>query len=192
MFKKVIVITAMMLVAGFASADVIGIFADDMGTDCTVEATPYLAFDIYVMAILTDTFAGGITAAEFAVPDFPVNAGYPVGLVGFEWTSDLLIGDIYTDFSIAWGAPVGAGAGLVLIGTINITPFDPMWLGVDNVVTVMPGDACDCLVTVDDIFEIHDAQGGMFWFNCTDEEACICLEETATAESSWSSVKALF
>ncbi len=192
MIKKVIVVAAMVLFAGVANADVIGVFADDQGGACTAMIMPYVPVDIFIMAILTETFDGGITAAEFKVTNWPGNPGYPTGITNIAYTSDLIIGDIETDLSIAWPGPQGAGNGFVLIGSANLTMFDPAWIGPDHMMQVEAGDECACLVTVDDIFEIHEAQGGLFWFNCSIPEECVCLLETATEETSWSSVKALF
>jgi len=192
MIKKVIVIAALMLFAGIANADVIGVFSDDAGNDCTASIVPYVPVDIYFLAVLTETFDSGITAAEFKVSNWVGNPGYPTGMTTLTWTSSLVIGDIDMDLSIAWSTPQGAGLGFVLIGSANLTMFDPAWIGPDYMMTVEAGDDCACLVTVDDLFEIHDAQGGLFWFNCTDPQACPCLGETAAQESSWSSVKALF
>lgn len=192
MFKKVIVVAAMMLFAGIASADVIGVFADDMAGACTANIMPYTPINIYVMAILTETFDGGITAAEFKIDNWMGSPGYPTGTATVTATSDLVIGGLGTDYSIAWSAPQGAGYGMVLIATVNILMFDANWIGPDYMIRVAAGDDCGCLVTVDDLFETHDAQGGLFWFNCTAPEQCICLEETATQDSSWSAVKSLF
>ncbi|MBC8366195.1 hypothetical protein H8E52_02175 [bacterium] len=192
MFKKVIVVAAMMLFAGVANADVIGVFADDQGGACTTTIMPYVPVDIFIVAILTETFDGGITAAEFKIDNWVGNPGYPIGITAMSYTSDLIIGAIDDDFSIAWNAPQGAGNGIVLIGSANLTMFDAAWIGPDHMMTVAAGNSCACLVTVDDIFEIHNAQGGLFWFNCSVPEDCVCLLETATEETSWSSVKALF
>ncbi len=192
MFKKVIVIAAMMLFAGVANADVIGIFADEQADACTGVVMPYTPSDIFIMAILTETFDGGITAAEFKVGNWMGSPGYPTGTATVTATSDLVIGQLDTDFSIAWSSPQGAGNGLVLIASVQILAFDGAWIGPDHRLEVMEGDDCGCLVTVDDVFEQIQAQGGLFWFNCSVPEDCVCLEETATEETSWSSVKALF
>jgi hypothetical protein len=57
---------------------------------------------------------------------------------------------------------------------------------------IMAGDDCACLVTVDAEFNQVPATGGLFWFNCSVPEDCVCILETSTEETSWSSVKALF
>jgi len=68
--------------------------------------------------------------------------------------------------------------------------FDPAWIGADYVMSVAPGQDCECLVVVDHLYEIVDVMGGQFTFNCSD--VCLCLESTATGETSWSAVKSLF
>lgn len=192
MIKKVIVVVAMMLFAGIASADVIGFFADQEGGVCTENIMPYVAIDIYLMAVLNETFDGGITAAEFSVANYIGNPGYPVGQVTAVYTSTLIIGNLVDGFSIAWSTPQGAGFGSVLIGSFNILAFDAAWIGPDFMMQVVPAADSGTLATVDNLYNIWPAVGGLFWFNCTDMDACFCIEPTATQDSSWSAVKSLF
>ena len=174
-----------------ASAEVfIGIYTDEdpgaSATDYTI--VPYAEFTLYVVAHWSPGEVGeGITAAEFNILNLPVDAGYPIGLVGIEYPSDLIIGDLYTDLSIAWPAPVGGAESRATIATITITPFDPEWIPQDIKMFVQHGDACFCLVVVDDLFEIIDANGRGFTLNCTDE-----CDFTASYESSWSTLKSAF
>jgi hypothetical protein len=133
---------------------------------------------------------GGITAAEFSIFNYPGNPGYPTGTATEAWDSDLVIGDVTWDFSIAFTEPVYGD--FAHLGTIEFQSFDDLWIGADYVMSVAPGNDCECLVVVDDIFEIVNVEGGMFTFNCTTGE-CVCIEgPTATGDSSWSAVKALF
>ncbi len=104
-------------------------------------------------------------------------------------TSDLVIGDLWWDFSIAWSEPVGAGLGYAVIAEIELLMFDPAWIGSDRWLQVAPGYDCDCLVLVDSMFDTHDAWGDTMILNCN-ADCWMCL--TATAESSWSEVKLLY
>jgi hypothetical protein len=139
-----------------------------------------------------ETFDGGITAAEFSIPAWPDAPGYPTGQIIGGFTSDLVIGNLADGFSISWSDPQGAGLGFALIGSWTVTAFNPAWLGPDYLLQVLPHPTSGVLATVDHLYNIVDADGGLFWFNCTDPEACPCLDDTATEDTSWSAVKALF
>ncbi|MDP6798164.1 MAG: hypothetical protein QGG33_10090, partial [Candidatus Krumholzibacteria bacterium] len=116
---------------------------------------------------------------------FPNNG---LGMVTVTATSQVVIGAMDTDYSIAWSTPQ-TGA-FVTIATLTSVGFNAAWLGTDHVMTIMAGDDCACLVIVDDAFIQHGTVGGSFTFNCTID--CDCLEGTATEDASWSAVKALF
>jgi len=192
--RKMILLSLVMAMAGLSQAEtVIGVFADEGGTICDAAVVPYVATNIYVVA-KWDPGSGldnGITAAEFKLAGLPENAGYPIGMVTVHNTTDLIIGDLWTDYSAAWSVPMGAGAGMFVICRIEILSFDAGWIGPDADVVVSPGDTCDCLVLVDSLFEVHEAVGGLFTFNCS-APPCECYPNTAAQESNWSSVKALF
>jgi len=189
MKKLMVALLMLAAMSSFAFAqDFIGMFSDADGTACDAVLTPYEPLTVHVMAYIPNV-PGGITAAEFSVANYPGNPGYPTGSATETWDSDLVIGSLEWDFSIAFSAPVfGPFAHL---GSIEFLEFDDTWIGDDYVMTVMPGNDCGCLVVVDDVFEIVDVMGGMFTFDCTTGD-CLCLESTATSESSWSAVKALF
>ncbi len=187
---KKLMVALLMLTAmtSFASADFIGIFTDENGTDCHADIIEYEPLVVHVMAYIPNV-PGGITAAEFSIANYPGNPGYPTGTATETWDSDLVIGDVTWDFSIAFSEPIyGPFAHL---GAIEFLMFDPLWIGEDYIMTVAPGNDCACLVVVDDLFEIVDVDGGQFTFNCV-QTSCLCLEDTATQDSSWSAVKSLF
>jgi len=195
---KKLMVTLLFLAAmsSFAMAqDFIGIFTDEVGTACDAEFdTPFTDLTVYVMAYIP-SFPDGITAAEFSVAGFPEDMGFPFGDSSMDFTSPLIIGDFETGFSIAWDAPQGAGTGLALIGTGEIKAYNyegAVWVGPDHLVQIIPANDSGELVTVDDAYNIIDAQAGLFWWNCTDPDACVCFEGTATEDSNWSSVKTLF
>ncbi len=133
---------------------------------------------------------GGITAAEFKIDNLPTNDGYPSGTVTVTPTSDLVIGDLWWDFSIAWAEPVGVDDHFAIIAEIELLMFDPTWIGSDRWIQIAPGDDCGCMVLVDSNFEIVDIDwGDVMILNC--EVNCAdCM--TATAVSSWSEIKLLF
>lgn len=189
MKKLMVALLMLAAMSSFALAqDFIGIFADVEGTTCDAAIVEYAPVVVHVMAYIPNV-PGGITAVEFMIDNYPGNPGYPTGTATPAWDSDLVIGDVSFDISIAFSEPqYGPYAHL---GTIEFLMFDPAWIGDDYVMTVAPGMDCECLVVVDDLFEIVDVMGGQFTFNCTTGE-CLCLQGTATEDTSWSAVKALF
>lgn len=192
MLKKVIAVVAMMLFAGVASAEMIGLYADQDATICQGPIVPGPPVNYYIIATLTQLADAGITAAEFKIDNLPVSDYVAGGLITPAWTSEVTVGDPWTDFSIAWPTPQGAGTGMVLIGTLQFLCFNPAWVGADHLMEFVNGDTCSCLVVVDEAFVSYDAIGGKFWANCSDLEVCVCVEETATQDTSWGNVKALF
>lgn len=185
MKKSVIALAALLLVTGSASANLIGIFGDTDATICSGDLLPYVPMDVYVIAVLSDLES--ITTAEFKIDNWPGSPGYPTGQATASWTSELTIGSIDEDFSIAWSTPQ-AGPN-VLIGTISFLAFDPAWIGADHMLTIAEGDNCNCLVLVDAAYDTFDVAGWSFVFNCTGDD-CGCT--IATEETSWGSLKALY
>lgn len=186
MKRNVIIALAMslLLFAGSASANSIGIFADMDASLCAADLNAYVPTNVFVIGVLSDLTS--ITTAEFKIDNWPGSPGYPTGQVTATWTSELTIGSIDTDFSIAWQTPQPGP--LVLIGTLEFLVFDPAWIPADYAMEVVAGDNCSCLVMVDANYDTHDVAGGGFIFNCTAE--CDCA--VATEESSWSGIKALY
>jgi hypothetical protein len=185
--KKLLIVTAILLVAFSAQASEIGIYADAEGTVCALDYAAFAPQTTYVGVILDpNEFPNGIVAAEFKIDNYFPNNG--LGMVTVEATSQVVIGAMDTDYSIAWAEPKTDA--FVLIATMTSVGFSPAWLGTDHVMTIMAGDDCACLVIVDDAFIQHGTVGGSFTFNCTID--CDCLEGTATEDASWSAVKALF
>ena len=190
--RKIVIVVAMMLFASMASAEMIGLYADEAATVCYATIMPGEPVPTYIIATLTQLADVGIVAAEFKIDNLPPNGYAFGGMVTVYPTSDVVIGDLYTDFSIAWPTPQGAGTGYVLIARVEFLSFDPAWVGADQLMQVVEGETCNCLVVVDDVFVSYDAIGGSFWGNCTNPEDCQCIEDTATQDASWGSVKALF
>ncbi len=191
--KKLLISSLLLLVAMSVSAEpIIGIYTDELGTTCEINTTPYVQFNLYLVATWTgDEVFGGMTATEFKLDNFPTNDGYPIGTVTvIANDTDLIIGDIWTDWSVAWSEPQGGTRSMFTMATIEILPFDAGWIGADQVTVVAPGDDCSCLVIVDANFDIVDAVGYQFTFNCSTAPDCAC--SVAVGPSTWSSVKALF
>jgi len=188
MKKLMVALLMLAAMSSFALAqDFIGVFTDESGTVCDAELIEYVPVVLHVMAYIP-SHPGGITAAEFMIANLPPNDGYPIGQITADWDTDLVIGDVTYDISLAFSTPVfGPFAHL---GTLEFLMYDPAWVGADYVFTVAPGLDCDCLVVVDNLYDAFEVMGGQFTFNCTD--VCYCIVPTATDETSWSAVKSLF
>ena len=187
--KKLMVALLLVLVSStaFAQVPTIGIYDDVDYTVCFGDLVPYVQKEIFVVAWLPPDIAD-ITAVEFKIDNLPP-AGAD-GIITPAWNSDLVIGDVGWDISIAWPGPQ-AGP-YVLIGSLSFLMINDTWIGLDHVMMVMAGMDCDCLVVVDDNFVEHTAEGGKYTFNCSDPEQCGCFEDIPTEATSWGSVKALY
>ena len=182
-------------------SDFIGVFADDQGTEWFEEIFPYLPLELHIIALLDDSWHEGILDAEFKLDNMSSNEGYPVGQITFHYTSDLVAGDLRTNFSIQWTEAQGAGLGIVHIGTMEFLMFDTDWIGYHHHMSVAPGDDCDCISTLRADGERIRAWGCAFIFNCDWDcyeyyypYSSLCDEgpPVAVEESSWSLLKSLF
>lgn len=181
--KKLMVALMMLAIASFAGAESwIGMFDSETGGEiCYADIAVGAPTSVFVGAVIGEgDFPYGITAAEFRVEGMPQNGYEFGGIITPVWTSEVTVGDLDWDFSIAWSSPQMGP--FVLIGQVDFLMLDPAWVGMDHVMEVMQGNTCECLVLVDDQFVAYDVDGGMFTFNCTGE--CLCIIPTATQDSS--------
>lgn len=186
MKKSVIAALALslMLFAGVASAEVIGIFGDMEGTVCAVDiAVPYTYVDVYFLTLLTDLPA--LTAVEFGATGVNL-AGLTIPTV--TWNSPLVIGDLFADggVSVAFTAPMPGP--VVLIGGINYFVLAPV--PENTRMQVGPNPGSNKLVVVDEAFQEIDAMGFGLVANCSLAD-CSC-EGVPTDDSTWSEVKSLY
>jgi len=184
MNKLLFALSMLLLVtSAFAQSPTIGLYADELATTRYAGVVPYTPLDLYIVASWPGGggLAAGITAAEFKIDNLPTNVGYPTGTVTVTNTTDLVIGDLWTDYSAAWSTPQGAGEGRYTIATIEFLEFDAAWIPEGQQATVVPGDECTCLVLVDWLFAIHDAVGETFYFS-----------SVGTETTNWSEIKSLY
>ena len=162
----------------------IGIYDDANYTICYGNISQYVTKTVYFAAWLPPEIPS-MTACEFAVSGLP---GPAEAILTPTWTTTLVIGTLDYDLALAWTNPqVGPW---VLLGTLAIFPLAAFPM--DDLMTVVPGQACLCLTIVDGDFVEHDAAGGMYTFNCSDPAGCLCFEETATEDLNWGSLKSLY
>ncbi|MBC8366095.1 hypothetical protein H8E52_01660 [bacterium] len=177
-----------------AQTQVIGFFSHENGQSCDVDIEPYVPVDVFLLIAWWPEWSGfGVTGARFGTTNFPENHGYPAGIITEHWSSDNIVGDLYTDFTIMFDEPVGAGQGFVTLGRLEFLMYDPGWIQQDHQVRITPGDDCECIVVYDNMGIPQYASKGYFTFNCRDicDDYCY-LPPTLTREDSWSTVKALF
>ena len=166
----------------------IGIYAEESAEVCEVDIQGGENRQVWILVLLDSSeFSGGITAAEFRIDNLPAEGGYPLGVISPSWTSGVTVGDIFTDFSIAWTSPQYPP--IVVVGSVVFQAFDANWIGDQHVMTVAEGGICGCIVVVDDFFQEHEAFGGRFTFNCDYDCGCGGFQSTA---SDWGQVKTLY
>ena len=187
MKKLMVALLALVAISSLAYAQqpVIGIFEDVDATFCDGTVAQYVEKDCYVYAILPPEI-GAITAAEFRLDNLPMTDG--LGITTPAWTTNLVIGDANTGIALAYANPQPGP--LVALGTLTFFMIDALWIGDDHEVWTMPSLSSGVLAVVDDAFNTIDALGYRYTFNCTTE--CPCEDITATEETTWGSVKALF
>ena len=200
--KKLLFAFMMVLIAIPSIASIIGVYSTEAlpSNNCAVDVASVneggVPVTIYVMAILkAGELGSGITAAEFKLTNWIGNPGYPTGSVAITPTSDLIIGELGTDYSIAWSGPQGEGVTdrMVLICSIEITMFDAAWIPANTTMEVVKGDDGTAgIIMVDHLFELVYVTGESFTFNCSTRDCGDCYEGTLSENSSWSSVKTLF
>jgi len=190
--KKLLTLALLVGVFAFSSnAEVlIGVYTDEnpANSETNANVVEYIPTTIYVVAYWeTGDVGEGITAAEFAIRNLPGSPGYPTGTTTITDSSDLVIGDLYTNYAIAYSVPMGGASNRMTIATIEILAFDPTWIGQDVKLFVIHGDSSGKLVVVDSDFEIVHSNGQGFTLNCSAE-----CDFTSSASSTWSLVKSTF
>ncbi|MCP4547726.1 MAG: hypothetical protein GY835_14795 [bacterium] len=195
MRKLVFVIAALLLFAACGavqaqSTSFIGISGDMIPVatdgDCTpphiVEVVLNQPRQLFILAWLDNYDLDAITAAEFSIPDMPVDlGGAPLGSMNVTWTTDLFIGDINSGITLAWSS-VQPGP-VVLLGTVDLTDFGGYLF--DNLcIAVQEAQDSGMLQLVDDEYEAFEVVG----CNVTLNTVIIVPTESNT----WSGIRSLY
>jgi hypothetical protein len=189
MRKLLMSLLVLALSSGVAIADsYIGLFAVPHATHCYGTTAEYTTTTVHVVAWLDDDWSGSVSACEFYIDNFP-EAGAQ-GLVTTDWNTPLVIGYVNYGIALAFNPPLPGP--LAYLGSIDFFTIDPDWIPADYVMAVRPSRQSDTLALVDTQGETMTVTGGQYTFNCSNPNACDCLESVATAETSYSSVKALY
>lgn len=190
MKKSVIAALALSLIlmAGAASASIIGIFGDTGATTCVkAMMAPYTYAEVYFCALLDDTEA--ISACEFGATGVVL----PSTIITVTWDTTLVIGNIQTADGVALAFPVPKVAPLAYLGKIqyfllaaqaNNTVMSVVPSGAGNLVVVDAGSAAE--LPVEGWRLIVNCQAGGAYGNCQ------CEDNIATEDAAWGQIKALY
>jgi len=179
--KKVLMLSlAIMMVAGSAMADHIGIYADQQGVNCVGSITPGVITSIYVLHVLDGT----ASASQFKVQD---NSGL-LNTGAATNPAFLAIGTWNNGISLAYTNCLGGPAiTLITLSYLALSAPAPC-LGLSIVPD--PTEANGIVKIADCNYVELQATSGRFFFN--GDETCPCVEPTATEQSTWGKVKSLY
>jgi hypothetical protein len=192
MKKNVIAVLALslFLMAGPASASIIGLFGDLDATTCTKTVnTAYVYVEVYFCALLDDTPA--ISACEFGATGITM-AGFAVTPT-VTWDTPLVIGSILTPEGVALAFPTPKQAPLAYLGTISW--FVLAAFPANSVMQIVPSEAGNLVVVDAETAVILPAQGWRLIANCQvggEYGDCLCEGTIATSEAAWGQIKALY
>ena len=178
--KKILMLSfAMLMVAGLAMADDIGIFTDQIGGDnCTFNPTAPAPFDVWVV----HRSPAGATGSVFKLTN---NTAYALSASPAS-VNYLTIGGAFTDISVAYAACLAGSVPVLKVsGFAFPVPHPPCGL-----LTVGAAPSQAAVISVDCNFAEIPASGGRMVFN--PDVTCPCVQPNATEESTWGKVKSLY
>jgi len=190
MKKSVIAALALslFLMAGAASASVIGIFGDTDATTCAkVMNAQYTTQTVYVCALLTDTAA--ISACEFGA----TGVNLPPNIITVLWDTQLVIGNLLTPDGVALAFPSPKEAPLAYLGSISY--FLLAALPNNHVMQIVPSGAGNLVVVDAETATELPAEGWRLIANCVvggEYGECLCDATIATEDAAWGQIKALY
>lgn len=190
MKKSVIAALALslFLMAGAASASVIGIFGDTGAMTCAKAFTAqYTTVEVYFIAMLDDTEA--ISACEFGA----TGVNLPPHIITVTWDTPLVIGNILTADGVALAFPTPKTAPLAYLG--KIAYFLLSALPANSVMQVVPSAAGNLVVVDAGTASEIPVEGWRLVANCAPGGAygnCQCEDNIATEDAAWGQIKALY
>lgn len=190
MKKSVIAALALslFLMAGAASASVIGIFGDTGAVTCTKAFNvQYTTVEVYFIAVLDDVEA--ISACEFGA----TGINLPPNIITVTWDTPLAIGNILTPDGIALAFQTPKTAPLAYLG--KIAYFLLAALPPSSVMQVVPSGAGNLVIVDAASAQEIPAEGWRLIANCTPGGAygnCQCEDNIATEDAAWGQIKALY
>lgn len=190
MKKSVIAALALslFLMAGAASASVIGIFGDTGATTCQKAFNvPYTSVEVYFCALLDDV--ASISAVEFGA----TGINLPPNIMTVTWDTPLAIGDIMADGGVALAFPTPKAAPLAYLGKISY--FLLAALPQNHVMQVGPSQYGNLLIVDYETATEIEAIGWRLVANCVvggEFGDCLCENSVATEDAAWGQIKALY
>ncbi|MBM4201117.1 MAG: hypothetical protein FJ189_07510 [Gammaproteobacteria bacterium] len=190
MKKSVIAALALslFLMAGAASASIIGIFGDTGATTCVkAMSAQYTYAEVYFCALLDDTAA--ISACEFGATGVVL----PGTIITVTWDTTLVIGNIQTADGVALAFPVPKAAPLAYLGKIQYFILAPQMP--NTVLSVVPSGAGNLVIVDAGTASELPAEGWRLIVNCVpggDYGNCLCENTIATEDAAWGQIKALY
>jgi len=191
MKKSVIAALALslFLMAGAASASIIGIFGDTGATTCQKNFTAqYTTVEVYFCALLDDV--ASISACEFGATGVD-RTGSAIATV--LWDTPLVIGNIMLPDGVALAFPTPKAAPLAYLGKISyfiLAPFPA-----NSVMQVTPSGFGNLLIVDYETATEIVAQGWRLIANCVpggEYGDCLCEGTIATDDAAWGQIKALY
>jgi hypothetical protein len=183
--KRILTLSiAIMMIAGVAAADHIGIYADQAGAGaCGLTPPTFASGSLFVVHKTTEA-----TGSEFAITGLATSPAPFTGSVvlnGF-----LAIGDVVNGLSLAYGGCVAGPA----IAAVQLNFFGTGNPAACNMLQIVPSPTAGGIIkAVNCSFAELPATGGKAYINpngtCTD---CAEPAPNATEESTWGKVKSLY
>ena len=182
--KKALTLTlAIMVCAGGAMADAIGVYSDQTAVDCALRTLvpPPGSNSMYLIHRFNND---GAAAIQFKVND-------STGLFAASQTTEFLtLGTWNTDLSVSYG---GCMVGDITVMTLNFLWFGTPITGCNNRLDVVAAPTSPLsgeIATVECDFETVTPAFG--FSGVVTQPESVCCPTTATEESTWGGVKALY
>jgi len=184
-----LLLAALCLAAGSASAQSIGIYWDTSAATCNGNTAPFSPGTMYVLGIRGGAASGGLTGAELRVDNFPVSTWFPSAVA--NPSANVAIGSLLgTGANIAFASCQTGTANVILLYTVSYFATD---VQSNRILSVLrhsapsnPNFQCPLMVLCDaPVFTkvcVTGSQGIINGPPCT-----VAVETT-----SWSAVKNLF
>ncbi len=188
--KRMFMVIALLALSGtFTLAqgqNSIGMFTDETALVCDAPIALYATTSVFFYAKLDSEEIPSISAVQFEVSNWPGTAG--MGLITYDWNTQLVIGTPDTDMALAFNPPLAAP--LAFLGQVDFFALNAAWIGSDYLMAVIGSYTAPLPIVVrfSDAVEIY-VPGTLFTFNCS-TGSCICT--TASDEASWGQIKALY
>ena len=191
MKKLLNTLLALFVVATATYAEpVIGLYEDELATDCSINLEPYVPTLLYVTAVWGyGEFEKGVTQAQFALEGLPTNDP-SMGLVDVTPIgADTVEGNIWDGYTLTWLESQGTEEQWFVIATVEITTFSATWIVNDQAVFVSGGEGASDPWFAYQFLDPISVFGVTSYLQATQEWPCNYVE---VHEESWSSVKVLF